>query len=907
MFKRILLLTATIIMSLVLVCSWALGQSTEQGVRLNDQALELWRKARSADDYKKAIEMYQEALRIFQRFNSAKNEGTALTNLGNVYDTLGRYEEALDYHERSLEIKRKVRDAKGEAITLNNIGVVHNALGQYAKALDCHDRAVEICKRVGDAKNERINLGNMGVVYVHLGQYAKASEYFDKALAICKRTKDVQGEAVTTGYIAAVYRLSGQYPKALEYYEKSGDMFKKVGDVNNQAQQLLRVGDTRGQLGDHEKALESYKEALRLKKRLGVPIKETQKAIGVLYLEMGKIDSAETILKETGDSGGLGLLSLAKGGHIQAKQYYEKHLVSAEQSMNVTDLFSAYTGLGKACEGVEDYKAAEHCYEKGMKLTEEIRSGLMPAERKNFFEVKVGGFPRSEPAQGLTRVRMKLNKAADSIDSSEVTRARAFSDNTAQKSEGGYAGIPKEVLEKEDDLVSRVAALRKQLAKTSRDVNPDRYENINREVQKTEAELNSFVQMLWEQHKAYASVKYPRPVTLKESGLKAEECVVMFDVSYEGVGVKLIKGKEIAETYYKKWKLDDLERDIRKFRQAFEEMKLREFDAGLGESLYVNLLARVLLGVPKGTPLVIIPDGILATLPFEALVVSGKPTWKEEGDTPYPEGLTYLGDLHPISYYQSITSLTLSRTLGSKAKTGTKTMVIADPVFGPEDTRLQTASLKERQKVLAALPEKLMSIKAQTGITFPRLSQTAALGEFLKKLNPDNTDLYTGIDAKKSILFAKPLTEYGCIVFATHGYFGKDIPGIQEPVLAMTLVDQPKDQDGFLRMTEVMGMKLNANVVALTACQTGLGSSLSGEGVLSMGRAFQYAGAKSILMSLWSVSERGSVLLVEKFFEHLNAGKSKLDALKLAREEIRMAGYEHPFFWAPFVLVGEVN
>ena len=115
-------------------------------------------------------------------------------------------------------------------------------------------------------------------------------------------------------------------------------------------------------------------------------------------------------------------------------------------------------------------------------------------------------------------------------------------------------------------------------------------------------------------------------------------------------------------------------------------------------------------------------------------------------------------------------------------------------------------------------------------------------------------------------------------------------------ILAMTLVGQPKDQDGFLRMTEVMGMKLNANVVALTACQTGLGSNLSGEGVMSMGRAFQYAGAKAILMSLWSVSESGSVLLVEKFFEHLNSGKNKLDALKSAREDVRKDGYNHPFY-----------
>ena len=502
---------------------------------------------------------------------------------------------------------------------------------------------------------------------------------------------------------------------------------------------------------------------------------------------------------------------------------------------------------------------------------------------------------------------MKLNQAAGSIDSSEVTRARAFSDNIALTTKEGSSGVPSQILQKENEIVSKVAALKKELAKTDKEKQGGRYENLSKEIQDAEKDLKAFVEMLWDKYKPYASVKYPRPVTLKESALKPDECVVIFDVSGEGVGVKLIKGKEIAQTFYTKWKSEDLEKEVKKFRQAFEEMKLKEFDPALGLTFYKKLLSPVLGDVQDGTSLIIIPDGILAILPFEALVVSGKPTWKEDATGPYPEGITYLGDVYPISYYQSITSLTLARTLRSKEKPGAKTLVVADPVFEADDARLKSVSSTERQKSLASLPEKLMSIKDQCGITFSRLSKTTELAESLKKLNPDKTILFTGMQARKSILFDKPLTDYGSIVFATHGYFGDDIPGIREPILAMTLVDQPKDQDGFVRMTEVMGMKLNADVVALTTCQTGLGNNLAGEGVMSMGKAFQYAGAKSILMSLWSVSESGSVLLVEKFFEHLKEGKNKLDALKAAREDVRNGGYKHPFYWASFILIGEVN
>jgi CHAT domain-containing protein len=108
-------------------------------------------------------------------------------------------------------------------------------------------------------------------------------------------------------------------------------------------------------------------------------------------------------------------------------------------------------------------------------------------------------------------------------------------------------------------------------------------------------------------------------------------------------------------------------------------------------------------------------------------------------------------------------------------------------------------------------------------------------------------------------------------------------------------------------MSDILSLKMNSDIVALTACETGLGKDVSGEGVMSMGRAFQYAGARSVLMSLWSVADVSSVKLTESFLQHCKSGKSKLESLKLAREEIRKQGFEHPFFWAAFILVGETS
>jgi len=163
------------------------------------------------------------------------------------------------------------------------------------------------------------------------------------------------------------------------------------------------------------------------------------------------------------------------------------------------------------------------------------------------------------------------------------------------------------------------------------------------------------------------------------------------------------------------------------------------------------------------------------------------------------------------------------------------------------------------------------------------------------------------MEASKQSLMALDLCQYSTIVFATHGYAGNDIPGINEPMMVLALLDQPEGQDGFLRASEVSCLKLRADLVVLLACDSALGTFVPGRGIASVGNAFLWAGARSVIAKLWCGAEKPSVMLVERFFKHIKEGQSKLEALRLARDDIRKAGYDHPFFWAPFILVGEVN
>jgi len=201
----------------------------------------------------------------------------------------------------------------------------------------------------------------------------------------------------------------------------------------------------------------------------------------------------------------------------------------------------------------------------------------------------------------------------------------------------------------------------------------------------------------------------------------------------------------------------------------------------------------------------------------------------------------------------------------------------------------------------------MTAMEDSVGLLFPQLPETGKLADDLVKMYGTNCLSITGLRADKLDFLSKIapwMDQYGSVVFATHGVMGNQIPGIMEPFLALTLV--PPGMDGFLKMSDILSLKMNSDIVALTACQTGLGKELSGEGAMSMGRAFQYSGARSVLMSLWSVAEISSVKLTESFFQHRKSGKTKLESLKFAREEIRKQGFEHPFLSA-FILVGEVN
>lgn len=232
---------------------------------------------------------------------------------------------------------------------------------------------------------------------------------------------------------------------------------------------------------------------------------------------------------------------------------------------------------------------------------------------------------------------------------------------------------------------------------------------------------------------------------------------------------------------------------------------------------------------------------------------------------------------------------------------------LGDPVFGNDDQRsekLRAVTIVAKQDT--SLPDITGSeVTKDAGYHFSRLPNTEKEVREVGRLF-SNARLLIGPDASKEKVKEEDLTTRRYVLFSTHGILGNEIPYIRQPALVLNLVGNNKE-DGFLTATEIFNMNLNADLVGLSACQTGLGIQSAGEGVVGLSRAFMYAGTDSVLVSLWSVSDESTYKLMVKFFEGLNKGMDKLTALKEAKHYLLMNGYDNPFYWAPFILMGETN
>jgi len=879
---------------------------------------------RHLGDYPKAISYLKQALKIRKALGDKKRIGDALINLGNVYISLEHYLNAISYFKQTLKIGMEIRDKDIAGAALTGLGICYRHLGDYSEAIFYTELALKFDREL---KDKGVDLANLGAVYINLGNYPKAISYLKQALKIYRKIRNKPGAGQALANLEAnlgnVYHRLGDYQKAISYYGQALEVYRKIGDKLRVAKIFTNLGVVYEEIYNYPKAISYYKQALKIQKEIGVPTIVVEANIADIWLKMGEVHKAEEIYLGIGWPIKLGELNLVKRNYRKAIEYFEKSLKRALQNRNAELLFADYVGLAQCYEGLKEYTKAKENYEKAITMAEEQREALAPAEKTRFFVAEVMGFKRIQPYEGMVRVLMDFDKA---FFYSENLKARVLAEAIARGRFWLQRALPPKLAEEENSYIVRIRGLRRQIETLYKNKAMDTYYRRKKELKEIKAKQQKFIHRLRESYPEYASINYPQPLKPEEVKLRPNEVLIEFEVTDYPTYVFMLKGNKvkIRQVPISREKLREI---VLQYRDFFKGVKktgqLLKYKPEVGKKLYMLLFGDLLQSIPEGNTLIIVPDEFLGILPFEALVTdlsSGAEKWGEGEYGPFPLGVKYLGDKYFISYAQSATALTLLRVIKKGGVSGENVLVVADPIFSTGDPRLRPIARVKTSKEKLSLMDAIAAWK-QMGVAgirarrprrvtsvadeiFPRLEKTKELAKEIRTLFDNRAKVLLGRDAKEEEVIRSSLSKYRYIIFATHGILDNTVPWIRQPALVLTQVGNPEDYDGFLTMDEVMGLKLKADVVALTACETGLGKIVSGEGVMGMGRAFQFAGAANVIVTLWSVAETSATQFTTAFFKHLREGKEPRQAMKFARNDIRRQGYEHPFYWAAFILIG---
>nr|MBC8360259.1 CHAT domain-containing protein [Candidatus Desulfatibia profunda] len=787
--------------------------------------------------------------------------------------------------------------------------------------------------------------GYIGNAYLEKNEYDKALDYFNRSLSAAKINGYNHGIVLATVGIANCYKKIGDTDKAIEVLAASpkknpntgsdyplvalnmGENLAQKGDlsqaleifnkllssINSDKDDKLKqsvyssLGTTLFGLSRYEEAIANYQHALDLarKRYTTADVVDLLNNIGFCLVSLKKYDDATMVFKE-----GLGLLAVMDLYYPEKQMYanYGLGLLNEEQNRNTQALLY---------------------YNTAIRFIEDLRGNLSSTEFRSFFLAnKIAAYEHAIDilltvgSQILDDGRLNemfhkagLSPAELAFFYTESTKARSFLELLSKTKTGTLADrIPKELAEQEKKLLNTIASIQAAGGGQSK--------SQKELLKKSKRELDELIVKLRKDYPDYASIRYPEPVKAGNIPLRSNEVLLAYKVNPGKTYLWIIeKGKDTSAIEIDVSREELIQR-VGEFRGFMENPdSLEAYDPEKGQTLGRLLLGEALSRIDPAKNIIITPDGVLNILPFEALIV-GKTS----------NTVQYLGEKYKISYYPSASVMATMRRFKESPKSSNPLFALGDPVYDDSDLRY---SLKKSGNIALAAADKtpglnLRSALVRSGFSLPRLPETRdevlRIGElFGYKTNDPNIKL--DMDATKSELLKSNLGNYRFIHFATHGILSGDIPYILEPALVLTQPGNRNPEDGFLKMSEILELKLNADAVVLSACKTALGKEIAGEGVVGLSRAFMLAGSKSVIVSLWSVESNSTAVLMKSFYSHLKPGRSKEEALRLAKQElknqslisddlsrgVKIVGRDkktqtstaHPFFWAPFILIGE--
>lgn len=901
----------------------------------------------------KALECYLQTLPIRRETKNLSGESITLQNIGVLYNDLGQYRKALDYYNQSLPLRRTTKDQRGEAVTLNAIGVTYLNLGEKRKGLKFFDQSLQLRRAVKDAAGEATTLTSIGIAYSDLGEQQKALDAYNQALPL---RRDPRNRAITLSNIGRAYDLLGATQEALNYYNQALPIFRTAKDRRFEAITLNFIGLAYWSAGEYQQALNAYDQALVIRRELKDATGEaaTLNNIGLAYNSLGDsqkaldaYNQALPLLRAAGDKQGeakalnnVGFAYDALGDKQRALDNHQRALtLSREVGDRMREAKVRY-GIARIESSRNNLRQSRSQIEQTIKIAESLRAKLTSPELRATYRASVQQYydlyvdVLMRMGKRAPQGSLKTSLVAEALQVSERARARSLVELLTESNADIKQGVDAKLIERERELQEEINdKTTEQIRLLGSRAKESQIADITKEVERLNAELRDTQTEIRRTSPGYANLTQPQPLTAREIQRLLDTNTMLLEFSLGEERSYLWAVTATAIHSYTLPKRADIEAAAKHFyelltarnqyvaKESNQQKQSRVASADAESPKAAADLSKLILSpaapLLSNKRLIVVADGALQYVPFTALPVASRP----------------LVSRHEIVSLPSASTLAVLRSESAQRPKAAKSVaVIADPVFESKDDRVKLVVIKANEESFKASttkeppageklqaentePSRILLYKSAkdsgaTGADFsiPRLPNTRREAETILSLSQNNGSK-SALDfaANRAAVISEDLSQYRILHFATHGFLNSTNPELSGLVLSM-VDEQGKPQNGYLLAPELYNLKLPATeLVVLSACQTGLGKEIRGEGIVGLTRGFMYAGAPRVVVSLWNVNDRATADLMKSFYQAMLAkGLRPAAALRAAQTQLmQLKQWQAPYFWAAFSLQGE--
>jgi CHAT domain-containing protein/tetratricopeptide (TPR) repeat protein len=880
---------------------------------------------------------YSEAVPLAQRLLTFRETAlgsdhvdvaASLNVLAELYRLQGHYADAEPLYKRSLAIREQTlgSDHIVVAQSLNNLAILYQAQGHYADAEPLLKRTLVIQEKVlgPDHPDVAMALGVLADLYRTEGRYAEAEPLYQRSLAILESTfgPDHAMVAAVLHDFGNLYRSQGRYADAELLYTRSLLINeKRLGpDHPFVAVSLNSLADLYYSQARYTDAEPLLKRSLAIREKiLGLnhpDVAASLNSLANLYYSQARYADAEPLFRRSlairenvfgpdhpdvaHSLHDLANLNFSRGAYVDAEILYKRSL-----AINEISLGSDHPDVATVLNNLALLYQVQGRYADALPLVRNAAENGFPKPQV-YLPVLVGAVSKS------------IMTAPDAIDEGDriiqQTMVSAVSNSINQLSARFSLGSDElaQLVRRDQDLASESDRLDKSIVEavsrepSNRDFARER--QIRDRIRSIAAERLQVQTLLEQSFPNFAALAKPIPLSVKETQalLGDDEVLVILDFDQRSYGVLITRtsadGGELNIT------AKDVEAQVKALRASLTSETNVPFDLRASYRLYQSIFGASADKIASKKRLSVVTNGALTSIPLQ-LLVTKDPAGKKLED------IDWLVRSHAITILPSVASLKMLRG-GIATPAAPKPMIaFADPVFSKYAKRMARQQVAMRGMTSFVTGTQInISLLAENLAQLPSTRDEVQV--IAKELQVDPSDVKLGLDANVTAVKTANLDQYRIVYFATHGLVAGDLEkfakGKVEPALALSIPDKPNDFDnGLLSASEVAQLKLNADWVVLSACNTAAEEEPGGEALSGLARAFFYAGARSLLVSHWKVDDRVTADMMSKIFllmqknPKLSHGEALQQAILAVLDNARSDEERNPRLWAPFVVVGE--